>query len=97
MASVISDVFQIGEYDALEVFRNQQFMPLFEGFFSGSGDSRIFVYYQTQYKITDGGEIQDYGGSKEFFVTNGEKVKLKGKGCYFVRMTKPGRPINVNG
>jgi dynein heavy chain len=30
-------------------------------------------------------------------VTNGEKVKLKGKGCYFVRMTKPGKPINVNG
>jgi hypothetical protein len=24
-------------------------------------------------------------------------VKLKGKGCYFVRTTKPGKPVNVNG
>jgi hypothetical protein len=44
--------------------------------------------------VNDGGEIQDYGGHKEFAVTDGEKVKLKGKGLYFVRTTKPGKAIN---
>ena len=57
MASVVADVFKIGEYDALEIFRNTQFQPMFEGFFSGSGDARLFIYYQTPYKVTDGGEI----------------------------------------
>lgn len=36
----------------------------------------------------------DIGGHEEFFVTDGEKVKLKGKGVYFLR-TNPGKPINV--
>ena len=97
MASVVADVFKLGEYDALEVFRNQQFQPLFDGFFNGTGDTRIFIYYQTQYKVTDGGEIHDFGGHKEFFVTDGEKVKLKGKGLYFVRTTKPGKAVSTNG
>jgi hypothetical protein len=30
---------------------------MFDGFFMGTGDARIFVYYQSQYKVTDGGEI----------------------------------------
>jgi len=97
MASIVADVFNLGEYDALEVFRNPQFQPLFDGFFQGTGDARIFIYYQTQYKVNESGEIQDYGGHKEFFVTDGEKVKLKGKGLYFVRTTKPGKAVNVNG
>lgn len=36
-------------------------------------------------------------GHEEFFVTDGERVKLKGKGVYFVRCTPPGRPINISG
>jgi len=87
MASVIADVFKIGEFDALEVFRKESHQPLFEDFFKGAGPSRIFIYYQTPYKITESGEIFDYAGPKEFFVTDGEKVKLKGKGIYFVRTT----------
>ena len=30
-------------------------------------------------------------------MSDGEKVKLKGKGLYFVRCTPPGKPINLNG
>jgi hypothetical protein len=46
--------------------------------------------------VNDGGEIQDVGSHKEFFVTDGEKVKLKGKGLYFVRTTKPDKAVNQN-
>jgi len=35
------------------------------------------------------------GSHKEFFVTDGEKVKLKGKGLYFVRTTKD-KPVKVD-
>jgi len=54
------------------------------------------IYHQTNYKVTDSGEIKDYGGHKEFFVTDGEKIKLKGKGVYFLRACKPGKPLNPN-
>lgn len=71
---------------------------MFEDFFKGTGSKRIFVYYQTQYKISESGEIQDLGGHEEFFVSDGEKVKLKGKGVYFVRCTASdsSKPVNVN-
>jgi dynein heavy chain len=94
MASVIADVFKIGENDAQEVFRSGS-QPQFEEFFKGAGPARIFVYYQTPYKVTEAGEIVDVAGHKEFFVTDGEKVKLKGKGVYFVRTAPPGKAINV--
>lgn len=29
-------------------------------------------------------------------MSDGEKIKLKGKGVYFVKTTEPGRPINLN-
>jgi hypothetical protein len=32
MASVIADVFKIGEYDALEVFRVQKYTQMFDDF-----------------------------------------------------------------
>jgi hypothetical protein len=90
MASIIADAFKIGEFDALEVFRNQQFAQIFDDFQKGIGPSRIFVYYQTPYKISESGEIIDsHGQHKEFIVSDGERVKLKGKGLYFVRTTDP--------
>lgn len=63
----------------------------------GNGTNRIFVYYQIPYKIVDSGEIHDVGSHQEFFVTDGEKVKLKGKGVYFIRTLPPGKAINPNG
>jgi dynein heavy chain len=67
-----------------------------DDFFKGVGPQRIFVYYQTQFKISESGEIQDLGGHDEFFVSDGEKIKLKGKGVYFVRTTPAGKQINLN-
>lgn len=95
MASVIADVFQIGEYDAYEVFKNDVNKQMLEDFQKGVGPSRIFIFYQTQHKVTESGEIIELGGHKEFFVTDGEKLKLKGKGVYFVRTTQPGKPITA--
>ena len=94
MAQIIADVFKMNEYEALEIFRNPSFSPLFEDFFGGTGSDRIFVYYQIPYKITESGDISYYNSPKEFFVTDGEKVKLNGKGNYFVRTTPPGKKLN---
>lgn len=94
MASVIADVFQIGEYDAYEVFKNDVYKQMLDDFQKGDGPSRIFIYYQTQHKVLESGEIIELGGHKEFVVTDGEKVKLKGKGVYFVRTTPPKKPIS---
>jgi dynein heavy chain len=95
MASTIADVFNVQEIEVMDVFKKAEFKPLFEDFFAGVGSSRLLVYYQTQYKITETGEVKDYGGHKEFFVSDGEKIKLKGKGVYFIRTTPQGRPMNT--
>lgn len=76
------------------MFRDSN-QPYFEDFFRGIGPNRIFVYHQTQYKISESGEIVDLGGDVKFFVTDGEKVKLQKKGVYFVRTNPPGKPINL--
>ena len=96
MAQTIADSFGVQEMEAQELFWAKQFKPKFDDFFNGLGSPRILIYYQTQYKITESGEIKDYGGHKEFFVTDGEKIKLKGKGVYFLRNSKPGKPLNPN-
>jgi hypothetical protein len=54
-----------------ELFRNAKFQPIFDAFFKGTGPARVFVYYQTAYKITEAGEIVDYPGREEFYVTDG--------------------------
>lgn len=56
MAGIISDVFGIGEYDAQEVFRGQ-YQQNFDDFFKGYGPNRIFIYYQSHFKISESGEI----------------------------------------
>jgi len=81
----------------VDMFRNPQSEPLFNAFFKGDGQPRVFVYYQSQYKILESGELQDVGGQKEFVVSDGEKIKLRGKGLYFLRTTPPGKAINPNG
>jgi hypothetical protein len=60
---------------------------LLDSFFKGTGPTHIFVYYQPQYTISpDNNEIKIQNShSKEFVVTDGEKVKLLGKGLYFLR------------
>jgi hypothetical protein len=35
------------------LFRQAKHAPLFDGFIKGTGPARIFVYYQTPYKLTD--------------------------------------------
>lgn len=42
-------------------------------------------------------ELIDQGGHKELTVTDGEELKLKGKGLYFIRTTPPGKAVNTNG
>jgi hypothetical protein len=48
------------------------------------------------YKFNDAGEIDERrsGDHKEFFVTHGDKEKLRGKGLYFLRCVPPGKAIN---
>ena len=94
MASTIAEVFGINEYD-VTLFTVPQFKKTFEDFFEGTGPDRILVYYQCQYKVnTETGEIQEFNQAhKEFFVTDGEKIKLKGKGVYFLR-TKRGEKVS---
>jgi dynein heavy chain len=96
MASTIADIFQVQEIDVMEIFKNPEFKPLFDNFYAGVGPARLLIYYQTNYKITETGEIKDYGGHKEFFVSDGEKLKLKGKGAYFIRCTPQGKAMNTN-
>jgi len=54
------------------LFRNAKNQPIFDAFLKGTGPARVFVYYQTAYKITDTGEIFDYPGREEFYVTDGK-------------------------
>lgn len=44
--------------------------------------------------MTDSGEIQEIGAHKEFVVTDGDKVKLKGKGLYFIRTSEKDKDIS---
>lgn len=43
--------------------------------------------------MNESGDIQYFNSPKEFFVTDGEKVKLNEKGCYFIRNTG-GKKVN---
>lgn len=89
MATIIADAFKIGEYDTQPAFTGQH-AQLWEDFVKGVGPSRLFVFYQVPYRTDSNGEIIEVsGGSKEFVVSDGEKVKLLGKGLYFVRTTDP--------
>lgn len=94
MAATIAEVFGINEYD-VTLFSVPQFKNLFDEFFEGVGSDRILVYYQCKYQVnTETGEIQELNqGHKEFSVTDGEKIKLKGKSVYFLR-TKRGEKVN---
>jgi hypothetical protein len=96
MAQCISDIFGAPEYETPELFRHPKFGPVFDAFLKGTGPNRVFVYWQTAYKITEAGDIQELPGREEWYVTDGEKERLKGKGLYFVRTTPPGKPVNPN-
>lgn len=97
MAQTIADVFGISEYD-VTLFSVPQFKTTFDEFFDGAGPARLLVYYQSQYKVnTETGEVQEYNpGHKEFFVTDGEKIKLKGKGVFFLRTTPPHQKVSTS-
>lgn len=45
MAQCISDIFNINEYESLELFKHPKHQPIFEGFMKGTGPARVFVYY----------------------------------------------------
>lgn len=71
-----------------------------ENWLKGTGPAHIFFYYQKPYKLNEQtGEIVEIAGSSDqFFVTDGEKEKIKGKGVYFMRCTVPaGKPITTSG
>lgn len=94
MASVICDSFMIRETEANEVFRSNTYKPLFDNFFAANGSSKIFVYYQPTYKINESGEVIVSNGHSELVVTEGDKVKLIGKGVYFMR-SNTSKAVNV--
>jgi dynein heavy chain len=97
MACVIADVFSVSEGEATEALNRDNGPALLEAFFKGAGPAHIFVYYQTPYRIVEEtGEIRETSSTKEFVITDGEKVKLKGKGLYFLRCNLD-KPVNVNG
>jgi len=71
-----------------------------ENWIKGTGPAHIFIYFQKPYKTNElTGETSEIQGSTDqFFVTDGEKEKIKGKGVYFMRCTvPPGRPITTTG
>jgi len=61
---------------------------------NGTGSPQLFVYYQPPQKINEAGEVQNIGHHPDFFVTNGDGIKLNGKGAYFLRCLPPGVAIN---
>ena len=96
MASIMADSFKIGEYDTRLAFLGQH-KQLWEDFVQGIGTSWIFVFYQAPLKADANGEFNgSTSGSNEFIVSNGETVKLHGKGLYFVRTTEPGNLKDVS-
>lgn len=99
MNSLVAKAFGVSEHVSNCVFIGQGKREYFDNWMDGQGPPHMFIYYQAQYKITDQGEIKDQysNASPEFFVTDGEKLKLRGKGVYFLRTTKPGQPINSQG
>ena len=97
MANVMADVFNVSEGEATEALNRDNGPQLLENFFKGAGSAYVFVYYQAPYRIVEEtGEIRETSSTKEFVITDGEKVKLKGKGLYFLRCNLD-KPINVNG
>jgi hypothetical protein len=61
MASVIVDVFGVVDIDAHDALKKDHAPHLIDDFLKGNGTSRIFVYYQIPYKITDSGDIVEHG------------------------------------
>lgn len=51
------------------------------------------------YTINEAGEVEDVKGAHkpQFYVTDGEKEKLRGKGVYFMRCTPAGKGVNPTG
>jgi len=64
---------------------------------SGQGPAHLFIYHQKPYKINEQGEVEELRQPVEFVVTDGCDQKLRGKGVYFLRNTKPGAAINPQG
>lgn len=98
MAQLVADAFNVQEYEASQLFSDAQHKNVLETWFKGSGSAHVFIYYQKPYRLTDSGETVEVAGAREdFFITDGEKLKLKGKGVYFMRCTPPGKPITQSG
>jgi hypothetical protein len=92
MALVISDVFNVSEAEATEALNRDNAPTLMDNFMKGLGQAHIFVYYQAPYRINEEtGEIRETSSQKEFVITDGDKVKLKGKGLYFLRTKLDGK------
>lgn len=60
---------------------------------SGSGPPQLFVYFQPPQKTNEQGEVVPNGTECEFFVTDGDNIRLTHKGVYFLRTLPPGQPI----
>jgi hypothetical protein len=96
MNELIAAAFKLQEYQA-QPFEKPPNKQLFDRWMAGQGPAHLFVYYQKPYRMNEQGEIEELRQPHEFVVTDGDGVKLRGKGVYFMRNTKAGAAINATG
>jgi len=61
---------------------------------NGTGPPQLFVYHQPEQKIMESGEVKATSTHADFFVTDGDGIKLLGKGVYFLRCLPAGQAVN---
>ena len=94
MTELIAASFRLPEYEC-QPFDKQNYRQLFDKWAAGQGAAHLFVYYQKPYRVTEQGDIEvSERQPHEFIVTDGNNIKLRGKGVFFMRNTKPGVKIN---
>ena len=67
---------------------------MIKAWLNGTGPPQLFVYYQPPQKIMENGEVKVLNARDEFTVTDGDGIKLLGKGVYFLRCLPAGQAVN---
>ena len=91
----MSAAFDVPSHSVQEhTIQHEKFAPMIKAWLNGTGPPQLFVYYQPPQRMNDAGEIVNTSDHYQMFVTDGEGLKLTGKGAYFLRCLPPGQPIN---
>lgn len=61
-----------------------------ESFFKADGVGKLLFVHQVREEETEGGDWVQIGDKPELHLTTGEKERVKGKCCYFVRVAEKG-------